>query len=114
MDVFFRGRDVLTVLKTIGIYIKLLNITFSLVIDVLINNRSLETIKNGVFKSLLVKFHEHYNLQEKYFGPEIEMDFLDSGKLCLWSDYGVPLESHSGWDMMNWNEIELGPRRTWV
>ena len=36
LDVFFQGRDVLTVLKTIGIYIKLLNITFALVIDVLI------------------------------------------------------------------------------
>ena len=76
----------MTVLKTIGIYIKLLNITFALVIDVLINNRSLETIKNGVFKSLLMKFQEHYNPQEKYFGPEIETHFLDSGKLCLWCD----------------------------
>ena len=36
LDVLFRGRDVLTVLKTLGIYIKLLNITFAFVIDVLV------------------------------------------------------------------------------
>lgn len=39
-----------TALKIIGIHIKLLNVTFPLVFDTLINNRSLKNFQEGIFK----------------------------------------------------------------
>lgn len=67
-----------TVLKTTGIHIKLLDVTYPLVIDVLINNRSLKNFQEWIsFTYLLVKLQEHCKFHEKknHFGQELRGNY---------------------------------------